>query len=373
MLERTLLPFIKEALADKITLVAGPRQVGKTCLSKMIYKKFEYLNFDEIEHRKIILKKMWDRDRQLVIFDEVHKMKNWKSWLKGIYDVEGIPPELLVTGSARMDVYRKGGDSLAGRHHLFRLHPLSIKEIDKSNSKAVAEQLMRCSGFPEPFLKGTERASKLWRKSHLDVILREDLFDLEKVRDIKSIELLIDLLADRVGGPISYASLAQDLMVSPHTIKHWLQVLENLYVIFIVRPYSKNIAKAIVKEPKVYFYDIGRITNGEAAKIENLVAYHLLKRAHYLADVNGERTELCYIKDKEKREIDFVTILNSRVEYLVEVKKSDVSLHGALTYYHQKLNPLKSFQLVYNAERTLEPMKGLKITPLAPFLGSLET
>ena len=288
MIERSLRTALEDSLKDKITLLTGPRQVGKTYLSKMIYKKFEYLNFDEITHRKIISKKMWDKEAKLVIFDEIHKMKNWKRWLKGIYDVDGIPPQLLVTGSARMDIYRRGGDSLAGRHHLFRLHPLSVKEIDQGNPSETIKQLMLYGGFPEPFLKGTKRASDMWRRSHLDVILREDLFDLEKVRDIKSIEILIDLLADRVGGPISYKSLAEDLMVSPNTVKHWLQVLENLYVIFIVRPYSKNIAKAIVKEPKIYFYDTGRITNGDAAKLENIMAYHLLKRAHFLTDTLGE-------------------------------------------------------------------------------------
>ncbi|MEI8346504.1 MAG: ATP-binding protein [Pseudomonadota bacterium] len=373
MIERSLRPYIEESLNDKITLLTGPRQVGKTFLSKMICNKYEFLNFDESTHRKILLGKMWNRDAKLIIFDEIHKMKNWKSWLKGIYDVDGIPPQLLVTGSARLDVYRKGGDSLAGRHHLFRLHPLSVKEIDSKKPKEVTDLLMRCSGFPEPFIKGTERASKLWRKSHLDVILREDIFDLEKVRDIKSIELLIELLADRVGGPISYKSLAEDLMVSPHTIKHWLQVLENLFVIFIVRPHSKNVAKAILKEPKVYFYDIGRITNGDAAKLENLVACHLLKRAHYLADVNGERTELAYIKDKDKRQIDFVTLLNNKIEYLIEVKQSDTHLHNGLAYYHHRLSPEKSFQLVYNTDRILEPVKGIKISPLANFLAELDT
>jgi predicted AAA+ superfamily ATPase len=373
IIKRSLLPAIEDSLKDKITLLMGPRQVGKTFLSKTIQSKFEYLNFDDISHRKIISNKMWDRDSGLVVFDEIHKMRYWKRWLKGVYDVEGIPPHLLVTGSARMDIYRKGGDSLAGRHHLFRLHPLSVKEINHKSPDETVRKLMMYGGFPEPFIKESVKSANMWRKSHLDVILREDLFDLEKVRDVKSIEILIDLLADRVGGPISYKSLAEDLMVSPHTVKHWLQILENLYVIFIVRPYSRNIAKAIVKEPKVYFFDTGRVTNGDAARLENLVACHLLKRSHFLADTLGERAELVYIKDKERREIDFATVLNNKLEYLVEVKLSDTNMQPALNYYHQKLSPLKSFQIVLNTDKILEPSKNIKIFPLGNFLAQLET
>jgi len=374
ILDRTIKSALNEFLQEKIVLLTGPRQVGKTTLAKQLRSKFDYLNFDESTHRSILSKKEWKRDTDLVIFDEIHKMRGWKRWLKGIYDTEGVKPQILVTGSARMDTYRKGGDSLAGRHYLLHLLPLSVREVDQTQPQKVLDQMLIHGSFPEPFFKNSDRASKLWRKSHLDVILREDLLDLENVKNIKGMELLIDLLAQRVGSTLSYASLAKDLEVSPHTIKHWIAILSSLYIVFVVTPYSKQISKAIVKEPKIYFYDTGRVTAGEAARVENTVAIHLLKRALFLQDVNGEETGLFYLKDKEKREIDFVTVLNHKLEYLIEVKTSDNSFSNSLIYYQQKLNPLKgAVQAVYHLDRERQTESGLKMVLLSTFLNSLET
>lgn len=360
-------------MPEKYVLLAGPRQVGKTTLSKSLVSNFTYLNFDASEHRSIIMNKEWPRSGELLILDELHKMKSWKRWLKGLYDLEKTKMPVIVTGSARLDTYNKGGDSLAGRHQLFHLMPLSVKEIDPTHPEEVFELLLRFGGFPEPFIKASDRSAKLWRKGHLDVVLREDLLDLEKVRDIKSIEILVDLLADRVGSTISYSSLAAILEVSPHTIKHWIQVLENLYVIFVIRPYSKDIAKSILKEPKIYFYDTGRVSAGEAARLENLVACHLLKRMHFIRDTEGDMTDLCYIKDKEKREIDFVTIINKKVEWLIEVKQSDEAFSTQMHYYHQRLLPEKTVQLVRNIKNPKCTANGMESVAVAKFLVGLET
>lgn len=366
---------VLEFLKEKIVLLSGPRQVGKTKLSKNLCVDFDYLNYDSIENRRLLTRKEWRRDVDLVILDELHKMRGWKSWLKGLYDTEGTEPNLLVTGSARLDIYRKGGDSLAGRHHLVRMLPLSVAETgaqSASEAKDALAQIIEFGGFPEPFLKSNARSAKLWRKSHLDVILREDLLDLEKVRDVKSIEILVDLLADRVGSTISYSSLAQDLQVSSHTVKHWIEILENLFVVFTVKPYSKNLAKAIRKESKIYFYDVGRVSAGDGAKLENLVACHLLKRNFFLSDTQGENAELYYVRDREQREVDFLTVINRKPEWLIEVKQSDESFAKSLAYFRDRIEPKNAYQLVLNPKRERDADSRLSLRSAATFLSQLE-
>lgn len=218
-MKRYIEPFILNDLSHKIVLISGPRQCGKTTLSKQLSEHFDYFNYDAHEDRLALQDKAWDRDQSLIIFDEIHKMKKWKQWLKGIYDKEGIPPQLIVTGSAKLDTYRKVGDSLAGRYFQYRLHPLDLKEIAQQNididPAKLFEQFWQCSGFPEPFLKGSETYYKRWQRTHLDIILRQDLIDIHAIRDIKAIETLVALLKNRVGSTVSYANLARDLERDP--------------------------------------------------------------------------------------------------------------------------------------------------------------
>ncbi|MBW6486007.1 MAG: ATP-binding protein, partial [Syntrophobacterales bacterium] len=262
-MKRYLEEYIQKDLKRKIVLLTGPRQAGKTTLAKMLSNNFDYLNYDYAEHRLSLMDKSWDRSRELVIFDELHKLKNWKSWLKGIYDAEKIPPSLVVTGSAKLDVFKKAGDSLAGRFFQFRLHPLDLKEIKNvSGTDGLDEKLdrlLKIGGFPEPFLEGDETYYNRWKRSHLDIILKQDLIDLENVQQITSIETLIQLLRKKVGSPISYSSLAEDLQCSDKTVKRWLDILETLYVVFKVPPFHRNIARSILKSPKYYFYDTGQV------------------------------------------------------------------------------------------------------------------
>ncbi len=280
-MERYLKKYILNDLKKKIVLLTGPRQSGKTTLAQMLSNNFDYLNFDNPEHRLGIFERSWDRSRELIIFDELHKLKNWKSWLKGIYDTENIPPRIIVTGSAKLDTYRKVGDSLAGRFFQFRLHPLDLKEIKTIikpvKIKAALEQLLDVGGFPEPYLEGNARFYNRWKRSHLDIILKQDLVDLENVQQITSIETLIQLLRKRVGSPVSYNSLARDLQCSDKTVKRWLTILENMYVIFKVGPFHRNIARSILKAPKYYFYDTGQVIGDSGIKLENLTACALLK------------------------------------------------------------------------------------------------
>ena len=373
-MKRSLLPYIQKDLDKKIVLLAGPRQVGKTTLSKTLIKDFEYFNYDASADRKIVNAAQWRKDTDLVILDEGHKMRKWKSWIKGIYDTAGIPPRLLLTGSARLDTFRKAGDSLAGRHFYYRLHPFTLKELKgQMDAEVTLKQLLKFGGFPEPFLSNSERTAARWRKGHLDVILRQDILDLERVREIRSIEILIELLAERVGSLVSYQSLAEDIGTSIHTIKHWLEILQRLFVIFQVSPFSKNIAGALKKESKYYFYDVGQVLNGDAARLENVVACALLAELNFIEDTEGKKTALHLIRDKQKHEVDFVVIVDKRPRLLVEVKMVDEAFSSSLFRFAERLGEkdLKSCQVVLECSREKES-QGVRLLSVAKFLNNIQ-
>jgi len=363
---------VRKDLESKIVLLSGPRQVGKTTLSKMISKDFDYLNHDYAEHRIAIKELSWDRKKELIILDELHKMKNWKSWLKGVYDVEGVLPRLLVTGSARLDIVRKMGDSLAGRFFCHRLHPLDLKELESHTpSHESFETLMRVGGFPEPFLKGTEKDYLRWRRSHLDIILRQDLIDLEKVHDIQAIETLVELLRHRVGAPLSMSSLARDLERAPKSVKRWTTLLENLYVVFLVHPYHRNVARSLLKEPKVYFNDIGLVPD-HSKRLENLVACGLHKELDRLSDENGHKTKLCYLRTKDKREIDFAVVIDDEVSHLIEVKTSQDTPNKEFKHFSKFFPAAKKIQLVLNLKREKTFPDATEVRKLTSWLTQLK-
>ena len=357
-MKRYLETYIQKDLEKKIILITGPRQAGKTTLSKMLKGNYDYFNYDNAEDRLGLLEKSWDRSKELVIFDELHKLKNWKSWLKGIYDTEQIPPSVVVTASARLDTYRKVGDSLAGRFFQFRLHPFDLKEIhhvhDSKNSEKVLDNLLETGGFPEPFLEGSQIYYNRWKKSHLDIILRQDLIDLENIQQISSVETLIQLLKKRVGSPISYRSLAEDLQCSDKTVKRWLSVLESMCVVFTVTPFHKNISRSLLKAPKYYFYDTGQVMGNPGTRLENLVACALLKEIQFREDCLGEQWNLFYLRDKDGREIDFLIAQNGDPYLMVEVKWSDANLSSNFSSFGKYLTGIKKIQLVkeLNREKT---------------------
>jgi len=354
-MKRYLADYIVEDLKKKIVLLTGPRQSGKTTLSKMLSSNYDYLNFDNPEHRLGLIERSWDRSRDLIIFDELHKLKNWKSWLKGVYDTEGVSPEIIVTGSAKLDTYRKVGDSLAGRFFQFRLHPFDLKEIKKmrgiDNVSAALDQLLEVGGFPEPYLEGDSRFYNRWKRSHLDIILRQDMIELENVQHLASIETLIQLLRQRVGSPVSYSSLARDLQCSDKTVKRWLEILETMYVVFSVRPFHRNIARSLLKAPKYYFYDTGQVLGHKGVKLENLTACALLKEIHFLEDCFGERLRLHYLKTKNDREIDFFVSRDDVPLMLVEVKWADGNLSRNFSVFEKYFPGIKKVQIVKELAR----------------------
>ncbi|MEI8182871.1 MAG: ATP-binding protein [Desulfomonile sp.] len=372
-MNRLLSPYIKNDLPEKIVLLSGPRQSGKTTIAKMLVRDFDYFNYDLAEHRVALMEKSWRRDCALVIFDELHKMKNWKSWLKGIYDTSGLKPPMLVTGSARLDTARRTGDSLAGRFFAYRLHPLDLKEVKTLlTSEEAFDRFMRFGGFPEPFLKGQEIFYNRWKKSHHDIILRQDLLDLESVRSIAALETLIELMRRRVGSPVSYNSLAGDLQRDPKTIKRWLELLENMYVIFKVPPYHKNIARSLLKEPKYYFYDTGQVSGDQGNKLENMVACALLKELHFLEDTLGRTCLLNYLRDKEGREIDFLVVIDGRPALMIEVKWTDASLSRNFAIFSKYLSHTPGVQLVGRLDREKSFTSGTRIVKAAPWLTELD-
>jgi predicted AAA+ superfamily ATPase len=369
---RYIVPYILEDLRSKMVFISGPRQVGKTTLAKGIlsdhFSSGRYLNWDLDEDRQDILKKRWDSDDKLLIFDELHKFPRWKTWVKGIYDVSHESHAFLVTGSARLDIYRRGGDSLLGRYHPWRLHPFTLDELPKEISqKEGFQRLMTVGGFPEPFISGDERNARRWRRERFDRVLREDIRDLESIRNIPLLGMFVDMLRQRVGSFIALSNIASDLQISPKTAKAWLEVLERMYLVFAVRPYTRSLPRAVLKPPKVYFFDNADVLSGEGERFENLVAATLLKRLHFLEDRDGYRYELRYLRDKEGREIDFVIVRENRIEELIEAKWSDDTISKSLLYYDERLKPRKVTQITAQLKRPYSHGRVRVTDPLSYF------
>ncbi|OGT40571.1 MAG: hypothetical protein A3F12_07500 [Gammaproteobacteria bacterium RIFCSPHIGHO2_12_FULL_38_14] len=364
-MKRYIESFILQDLKKKMVFIGGPRQVGKTILSKNIcraYQKSQYLNLDLDRDRKIILKQQWSQDEQLIVFDELHKYPRWKRWIKGVYDTKPEHQQYLVTGSARLDVYRRGGDSLMGRYHYWRLHPFTLDEHpEKISHNQVYDRLMEVGGFPEPFIHADQREANRWRAERFMRIIREDVRDLANIREIQLLPLFVDALRERVGSTISFANLARDLEIAPKTTKSWLAVLERLYLLFSICPLTRNISRSIQKPVKVYFYDNADCENDPAVRLENLVATHLLKRLQFREDYFGERCSLHYIRDRDNREVDFVTVIDGKIIDLIEVKLKDSDVTASLKYYQKLLRPKQTVQIVGKLSRSFE-QNGIRVT-----------
>ena len=375
-IKRFLLPYLKKYLHKKILLISGPRQCGKTTLAKMISKDYDYINFDNTKDRIILEEQSWDRRKQYIIFDELHKKQNWKSWLKGVFDSEGIPPGLLVTGSAKLDIYKKAGDSMAGRFFSFRLSPLNLKELCQNASSqktnAVMERLISYSGFPEPYLEANQTFYNLWEKTHINTIIRQDLIDLESPRHITKIETLIELLKESVGNPVSSAHLAEKLEgCSPKTVQVWLEWLERLYIVFKVTPYSKNISRSLKKMPKYYFYNWILVKHNKGLMFENFVACALLKENQLREDIRGEKRGLHYVRNKNKQEVDFLLTKNQKATCLIEAKWAENNLHPHFKTFSDYFRKIPQIQLVKELKREKTFQQGVEIRKASHWLSKM--
>jgi len=328
---------IRKDLEKKIVLLVGPRQAGKTWLAKDIAREFNhnvYLNYDQILDREIMLAQSWLPTVELLILDELHKMPDWKNYLKGVYDTKPETMQILVTASARLDIYDQLGDSLAGRYFRHRFLPLSLAECAQLGQPVDLERLITRSGFPEPYIDVDEVEANRWRLQYINSMLSTDIFEVEKIYNIKAVQLVFNLLRNRVGSPISYKSLAEDVAVSPTTIKKYVQILEALFIIFRVTPYSKNIARSLLKEPKIYFFDTGLVQGDDGAKLENVVAISLLKHVYAKVDYHAEEYALHYLRTKDGIEVDFALVSNDEIEQIIEVKLADPTPSRALINFH---------------------------------------
>lgn len=374
-MKRYLYDQILKDLKKKMVIITGPRQVGKTYLSKEIMKEFpsaQYLNHDNEDDRRIIRRRSWRLNAGLLAFDEIHKMKNWKGFLKGTFDSRQEGQAILVTGSSRLETYRQTGESLAGRYLHLRLLPLSVKELSQELTPFDAvEKLNRFGGFPEPFLSASEEDASRWRNQYYTDLLREDIVEFSRIQEIKAMRGLVELLRHRVGSSISYMSLAEDLQISPNTVKRYISILESLYIIFLIRPFHKNIARSILREPKVYFYDSAFVKGDEGVRLENTCALCLLKHVHYLYDVRGRDTELNYIRTKDGKEVDFVIVADGSLHVLIEVKLSDKTPARSLIHFAGQLTESQNIQLVHHLHQE-EHRAGVDILRAGDWLAGLE-
>jgi predicted AAA+ superfamily ATPase len=313
-----------------------------------------YLNWDYRPHRRAILSAQWSPDTTLLIFDELHKYRKWKGWIKGVWDTRQPHQRIIVTGSSRLDVYRRGGDSLMGRYHYYRLHPFSLREVCETGAPSPAwaepperltfrasgtglDHLLKFGGFPEPFLAGSERVLRRWQKERFERVFREDIRDVEMVRALSEVEIMGGMLPERVGAPLSMNSLAVDLEVSPKTAKLWIDLLCRNYYLFRVPPYARRLARALKKEAKYYLWDWSEV-RGAGERFENMVAAHLLKLCHYCQDVFGYAVDLFYLRDLEKREADFLVTWQRVPWLIVECKTTPGASLTPLHYFAERLN-----------------------------------
>ncbi|MFA5284669.1 MAG: AAA family ATPase, partial [Smithellaceae bacterium] len=342
--ERYLTKYILEDLKDKMVFVGGPRQVGKTTLCRNLvgasFKKSAYYNWDNRADRKAIMAATWPGDAKLLIFDELHKFRQWKGLIKGEYDKHKDSIKFIVTGSARLDLYRRGGDSLQGRYHYYRLHPFTLAEADGIYNKVsvfselalernlhmdLLNTLDTFGGFAEPFIKQSPKQLRRWHNEKIERMFREDIQDIEAIRDIGKMKLLSDILSDKVGSNLSLNSLREDLEVSHRSVTSWMDILEAFYYHFRIYPYSSKKIRALKKEPKLYLWDWSEVEN-EASRFENLIASHLLKFTHFITDQEGYRAELSCLRDVDKREVDFLVTIDGKPWFAVEVKLNDTVL-----------------------------------------------
>ena len=294
-----------------MVILTGPRQVGKTTLSQLLMQEqpgAQYLNYDIPVHREILRNQSWSKQTPLLVFDEIHKMSDWKAWLKGAFDGRslqlaspagsgnaiGQAQQLLVTGSARMDTFRQVGESLAGRFYKLRLHPISLREWceqTQASPAAALSHLLQRGGFPEPCLAPDETTAQRWRADYFSALVREDVLEFSRLQEVNAMRVFADALRSRVGSPLSIASISRDMGVSPKTLTKYLDILEALFIVFTVRPWHRNITRATLQQPKVYFFDTGLVQGDDGVKFENLVACHLLKNVHWQQDALGKQVD----------------------------------------------------------------------------------
>lgn len=385
----------------QMLFLVGPRQVGKTTTSLDVSEPLTnhfYFNWDDQTDRSLILQGPTALGSKIgldklistpivVIFDELHKYGKWKTFLKGFYDRYSKKSQIIVTGSARLDVYKTGGDSLMGRYFPYRLHPISVAEIVNPNlkgteissrpipiSKEDMHALIEFGGFPEPFLRRNSQFYRKWKRIRAQQLFEEDLRDLTRIQELGQIQILAELLRHQSGQLTNYTSLAKKINVSVETIRRWIETLKAFFYCFTLQPWTKNVTRSLLKEPKTYLWDWSLIDD-VGARTENFIASHLLKAVHFWTDCGLGDYGLYFLRDKEKREVDFLVAKNGRPWFLVEAKHAENSGISKELYYYQALTGAEhAFQVVLNmkyVEQNCFAERDPIIVPATTFLAQL--
>ncbi len=385
----------------QMLFVMGPRQVGKTTIGLGLeeeWPRYHYLTWDNTDHRKQIKKGEQALAEELglhagedlapvIVFDELHKYRPSKLFLKGLYDTFPFMAHVLVTGSARLDVYQRGADSLMGRFFGYRVHPLTVRELSEPEVIPIGirpepcsidnrswEALWRFGGFPDPFLRGEDFYHHQWQKSRNELLFRIDLRDLSKVREISQVELLAECIRSSVGSLTSYTSLAKKVQAPHTTIKRWIKWLVSLFYCFEVRPWAGNLPRSLLKEPKYYLNDWSSIKE-DGPRAENLVACHLIKACNFWTDFGVGTFHLHYVRDKSKREVDFLVTRDGAPWLLVEVKLNHAySVSPSLTYFQKQLKTKYALQVVFGMGQSQRPCfvdERPRVVPVRTFLSHL--
>jgi len=386
--KRYLTENILQDLSEKMVFLGGARQIGKTTLATKLvapyFKEFACYNWDAQSDRKKIMSSEFPGSAELLIFDEIHKYPKWKNFIKGEYDTHKERYKFLITGSARLNIYRKGGDSLQGRYFYYTLHPFSLAEIlnikndievfhelpiTSSNHFHDLETLEHFGGFPEIFLKQNNRSLRRWHNEKVERLFREDIRDIEAVRDIGNMQLLSDILPSKVGSLLSINSIREDLEVSHRAVSNWLSILEQFYYHFRIYPFHKKNIRSIKKEPKLYMFDWSEVED-KAARFENLIASHLLKLTQYLKEYKGHKTALYYLRNVDKKEVDFLVTVNDAPWFCVEAKSNELNPSHSVCYFKERLDIPYVYQVV--RKQNVDILKnGVRIISADRFLVSL--
>jgi predicted AAA+ superfamily ATPase len=394
MSERRILTKVLEDLPRKMVLLSGPRQCGKTTLARAALVRYpgSYYNWDIEADRKALRAGRLNEDASLWVFDEIHKFRSWRNWLKGQFDLHHQRHSILVTGSARLEVYSRGGDSLQGRYFAHRLHPFTLSELlglefggswseipELPAQVPVASQsalgdLLALGGFPEPLFSASQRFANRWRLGYATRLVREEIRDLENIRDLDRMEMIFVRLTKTVGSVLSLNSLREDLEVAFGTVKLWVEVFERIYGVFRIAPFGAPRIKAVKKENKLYLWDWPRVES-DGARLENLVALHLLRLQHWVEDVEGERLELRYFRDTVGHEVDFIVLRKGKPWMAIEVKKSEQGLDPNLKYFLERVKVPYAFQIHQEGagDYRAPDIQGcrIRVMPAAKFLANL--
>ncbi|MGD8212135.1 MAG: ATP-binding protein [Desulfobacterales bacterium] len=371
--ERYIKDPVREDLINRMVFIGGPRQVGKTTfaltfLAEPSEKHPAYLNWDNVLTRSSLLRGELPPNESIIALDEIHKFARWRNLVKGFFDTMKSDVSFIITGSARLDYYSKGGDSLQGRYHYYRLHPFSIQEFSKDLVESDVQRLLKLGGFPEPLLRGEEKFWRRWQRERLQRVIYEDIRDLENIKEISLLELLAEELPNRVGAPLSVKKLKELLQVAHETVERWLKIFERMYYCYRIPPFGSAKVRAVKKEQKLYLWDWSTVSN-PGPRFENFVGSQLLKYCHFIEDTEGYHMDLRFLRDTDKREIDFVVLKAGRPILAVECKSGEKNINPSLFYFMER-TPIPKFYQVHQGHKDYEK-NGVRVLPIQTFCREL--